>query len=168
MKNKSIFILILLALVSCNTVKKQQRKAEAFYNEHPEKLAKQCADNYPPDTVFKKGEEIIKTDTTLIKGDSIPCPPVVNEKGDTVFVKVKCPDSKIIRDSIFTTDTLVMVNTAIVEYYRFQNDSLNKELLKSNTQRDSAKETAANRLWIIIGLSVVIAASVFLKIKNIV
>lgn len=161
-------LFFLLALTACNTVKKQQRKAEAFYQDHPEQLAKQCADKFPPDTIFKKGEVVVKSDTAFIKGDSIPCPPVVNEKGETVYVKVKCPDSKIIRDTITRIDTIEKINTAAVEYYRFQNDSLNKALIKVTAQKEDAKQTAANRLWWIIGFAVVIGVDVVLKIKKIV
>lgn len=164
----TIFFLLIIALAACNTVSKQQRKAETFYNAHPEKLLKQCGEKVPPDTIFKSGEVITKTDTTFIKGDSVACPPVVNEKGETVYVKVKCPDSKIIHDSIFKTDTIIKVNTALVDYYRFQNDSLNRALIQSNTQRDDAEETAKNRLWIAIALAVALGAGVILKIKNIV
>lgn len=160
--------LILLVLVGCTSTKKQQKKAEEFLNAHPEVEARRCAQNYPPDTTFIKGDTVLTYDTLVTKGDSIPCPPTVNESGDTVYVKVKCPDSKTVTVYLDRVDTVVLMNTALVDYYRFRNDSLNKVVIKVTTQRDDAKDKAANRLWIIVALGIALAAGTFLRIKNII
>lgn len=42
-----LLLLIMAGLTSCNTLKKQERKAEKFYYNHPEKLAQKAAGMFP-------------------------------------------------------------------------------------------------------------------------
>lgn len=160
------FLAAILFFASCSSVAKQQRNAEAFYATHPEKLAWQCAVKFPPDTIFKPGTVSIRSDTTFLPGDSVPCPPVMNAAGETVSVKVKCPDSKVIHDSIFKTDTITKLSTDLLDYYGFQNDSLRRVLLITQTQKAEASKTAGNRLWFIIGLIIALGAYAFLNLKK--
>lgn len=163
---KKFLLLIILFAAACNTVKKQQRNAEAFYRSYPEKLAKECAEKFPVDTIYKHGATIVKSDTITVKGDSISCPPYINAKGDTVFVKVKCPDNKIIHDTIIRIDTIVKANTALAVYLGYQKDSLQNELIKVTTLKDIAEKHAKTRLWILIGICVLAVAGIILKLKK--
>lgn len=159
-------LLILIAFASCKSVAKQQRKAEDFIYNHPEKLALWCWQKIPPDTIYKQGTTITKADTIVLKADSIECPPVINQQGETIIVKAKCPDSKIIRDTIFRVDTITKVDNAALTYISYHADSLKTAMIKASTQRDDAKKTAKNRLWWIIGLSAALAGSAYFNVKK--
>ena len=43
----ALLVLIMAGVTSCNTLKKQERKANSFYNNHPEKLAEKSAVMFP-------------------------------------------------------------------------------------------------------------------------
>ena len=105
-----------LFLTSCVSLEKQFLKDKV-------KAAELCKIHFP--TLEKESKEIIryKTDTITIKGDSIECPLIydtieVVDNGKTeikyvsVPAKVKCPDSKIIRDTIETTKEVIIKDTS--------------------------------------------------------
>ena len=105
-----------LFLTSCVSLEKQFLKDKV-------KAAELCKIHFP--TLEKESKEIIryKTDTITIKGDSIECPLIydtieVVDDGKTeikyvsVPAKVKCPDSKIIRDTIETTKEVIIKDTS--------------------------------------------------------
>ena len=111
-----IFCTMLLILTSCVSLKKQ-------FIKKPVESAELCKLYFP--TKEKESKEIIryKSDTTIIKGDSVECPiktivkdTIVNGKSETKIVyvptKVKCPDSKIIRDTIETTKEVIIKDTS--------------------------------------------------------
>ena len=105
-----------LFLTSCVSLEKQFLKDKV-------KAAELCKIHFP--TLEKESKEIIryKTDTITIKGDSIECPLIydtieVVDDGKTeikyvpVPAKVKCPDSKIIRDTIETEKEVIIKDTS--------------------------------------------------------
>ena len=105
-----------LFLTSCVSLEKQFLKDKV-------KAAELCKIHFP--TLEKESKEIIryKTDTITIKGESIECPLIydtieVVDDGKTeikyvpVPAKVKCPDSKIIRDTIETTKEVIIKDTS--------------------------------------------------------
>ena len=105
-----------LFLTSCVSLEKQFLKDKV-------KAAELCKIHFP--TLEKESKEIIryKTDTITIKGDSIECPliydtiEVVDDgKNEIKYVpvpaKVKCPDSKIIRDTIETEKEVIIKDTS--------------------------------------------------------
>ena len=105
-----------LFLTSCVSLEKQFIKDKV-------KAAELCKIHFP--TLEKESKEIIryKTDTITIKGDSIECPliydtiEVVDDgKNEIKYVpvpaKVKCPDSKIIRDTIETEKEVIIKDTS--------------------------------------------------------
>ena len=105
-----------LFLTSCVSLEKQFIKDKV-------KAAELCKIHFP--TLEKESKEIIryKTDTITIKGDSIECPLIydtieVVDDGKTeikyvpVPAKVKCPDSKIIRDTIETEKEVIIKDTS--------------------------------------------------------
>lgn len=102
------YIIAALLFCSCMTTKKA-----TDYLKKNNSLAGICANEYPPKIEYKSGQVITKSDTTYLPGDSIPCPPTINGK-DTIRIKVKCPDQKIIRDTIYRVDTVTVENTARV------------------------------------------------------
>lgn len=104
----ALLIALLLVQYGCMTTQKA-----TDYLKKNNALAEICANEYPPKIEYKAGEIITKSDTTYLPGDSVPCPPAINGK-DTIRVKVKCPDQKIIRDTTYRVDTVTMENTARV------------------------------------------------------
>ena len=105
-----------LFLTSCVSLEKQFLKDKV-------KAAELCKIHFP--TLEKESKEIIryKTDTITIKGESIECPLIydtieVVDDGKTeikyvpVPAKVKCPDSKIIRDTIETEKEVIIKDTS--------------------------------------------------------
>ena len=113
--NKIIIICMALFLTSCVSLEKQFLKDKV-------KAAELCKIHFP--TLEKESKEIIryKTDTITIKGDSIECPLIydtieVFDDGKTeikyvpVPAKVKCPDSKIIRDTIEIDKKVIIKDT---------------------------------------------------------
>ena len=113
--SKLLIIIGVLSLTSCISLKKQFLKDKV-------KAAELCKIHFP--TLEKESKEIIryKTDTITIKGDSIECPLIydtieVFDDGKTeikyvpVPAKVKCPDSKIIRDTIEIDKKVIIKDT---------------------------------------------------------
>ena len=114
--SKLLIIIGFLSLTSCVSLEKQFLKDKV-------KAAELCKIHFP--TLEKESKEIIryKTDTITIKGDSIECPLIydtieVFDDGKTeikyvpVPTKVKCPDSKIVRDTIETTKEVIIKDTS--------------------------------------------------------
>ena len=104
-----------LFLTSCVSLEKQFLKDKV-------KAAELCKIHFP--TLEKESKEIIryKTDTITIKGDSIECP-IEKKIKDTLIdgkkipiieyipKKGKCPDSKIIRDTIEIDKKVIIKDT---------------------------------------------------------
>lgn len=114
--SKLLIIIGVLSLTSCISLKKQ-------FIKKPVESAELCKLYFP--TKEKESKEVIryKTDTITIKGDSIECPiktiikdTIINGISEikTIYVptKVKCPDSKIIRDTIETTKEVIIKDTS--------------------------------------------------------
>ena len=114
--SKLLIIIGVLSLTSCISLKKQ-------FIKKPVESAYLCRLFYP--TKELESKEIIryKTDTTIIKGDSIECPiktitkdTIINgeKKPKIVYIptKVKCPDSKIILDTIETEKEVIIKDTS--------------------------------------------------------
>ena len=104
-----------LFLTSCVSLEKQFLKDKV-------KAAELCKIHFP--TLEKESKEIIryKTDTITIKGDSVECPiktivkdTIINGKSESKIVyvqtKVKCPDSKTIRDTIEIDKKVIIKDT---------------------------------------------------------
>jgi hypothetical protein len=163
---------LFLTLAGCASLEKQRNRAEKFYKAHPEELAEKCAQNYPP--TYKPGKEVEQgRDTVYLPGDSVPCPQVTDpQTGKVTTPKVKCPDSKTIYIPKLRVDTVE--STALLARLEKQRQDIadlradiktaNKDKDNANTERDKARGTAKNRLWVIIGLIVGIAGYIGFKI----
>ena len=102
--SKLLIIIGVLSLTSCISLKKQ-------FIKKPVESAELCKVFYPTKEIESKEVIRYKTDTITIPSDSIECPiktivkdTIINGKSETKIVyvptKFKCPDSKIIRDTI--------------------------------------------------------------------
>lgn len=154
---------LLLILSSCTT----ERKAVKYMDNHGFQAAKYCAKAFPvrDSIIYQKGEAIIKSDTTYLEGDSIPCPVLTNydktKKGKPVYVH--CPPSKIIHDSVFVHDTVTVIreNTAKVKAQQGRITLLIHEVEKYKPWKGRA-------LWTWGILSVLIGGGIVLKVKSII
>ena len=113
--SKLLIIIGVLSLTSCISLKKQ-------FIKKPVESAELCKMFYP--TKEKESKDVVryKTDTITIKGDSVECPiktivkdTIINGKSETKIVyvptKVKCPDSKTIRDTIEIDKKVIIKDT---------------------------------------------------------
>lgn len=114
-KNAGILFVFLLLLGGCLTTEKATR-----YLEKNGELARIAAERYPPKIEYRPGATVVTSDTITVPGDSIPCPPVIQGR-DTIIKKVKCPDQKIIRDTLRIRDTAFVEVTARVDYLTRKN-----------------------------------------------
>ena len=104
MRNKLLIFAIALLIAGCAS---RREKSITYMQDNPEELAKLCALHFKPVVEYKPGKVVHVSDTVLIDGEPIPCPP--NEKGEVVYVKGR---DKIIRDTIRITDTAMIRDTA--------------------------------------------------------
>ena len=114
--SKLLIIIGFLSLTSCVSLKKQ-------FIKKPVESAELCKMFFPTKELESKEVIRYKTDTITIKGDSVECPiktitkdTIINGKieGKIVYVptKVKCTDSKIIRDTIETEKEVIIKDTS--------------------------------------------------------
>lgn len=114
----------MVILSSCAT----QKKAEKFYDKHPEKLAEKCATTYPVKDSIIKGDSVILFDTLweTFTDTLISEPQVVTE--------IK-PVPKIVTKWVTIRDTIIRENTARVAVLGSQIAKLNeanRNLVESN------------------------------------
>ena len=114
--SKLLIIIGFLSLTSCVSLKKQ-------FIKKPVESAELCKMFYPTKEIEIKETTRYKTDTITIPGDSIECPiktitkdTIINgeKKPKIVYIptKVKCPDSKIILDTIETEKEVIIKDTS--------------------------------------------------------
>ena len=113
--SKLLIIIGVLSLTSCVSLKKQ-------FIKKPVESAELCKMFYPTKEIEIKEFTRYKTDTITIPGDSIECPiktivkdTIINGKSESKIVyvqtKVKCPDSKTIRDTIEIDKKVIIKDT---------------------------------------------------------
>lgn len=123
-------------------------------------LSKACAIYFPPKIEYKPGKTITKRDTLTIPGDSVPCPPVIQGK-DTIYQKIKCPDSKRYTDTVFRTDTITIERTDILDATRRDFDKVNEAYIKQGDQLKQAK----NAKWWYLGLGFLLGFMFWIVLK---
>lgn len=129
------FSLLLLVFTGCKVTEPAARNA---FTKHPNWFADLVGVYYPPLTTYVKGDPILMPgDTVLIAGDSIPCPE--KKEGATAPVKVKCPDSKFVHDTVFRIDTIQIENTAKIEAQAIELIAINRENERLNDNIDDMK-----------------------------
>ena len=116
---KRIFFYFLLFLtvsvIGCAT----QRKAEKFYDKHPEKLAEKCATEFPVKDSIIKGDSVILFDTLWETfTDTLISEPQVVTEIKTV--------PKIVTKTVVVRDTIIRENTAKVAVLSSQIAKLNE------------------------------------------
>lgn len=129
-----IAFLIVLYLYGCKTT---ETKAKRYFVDHPRQFAGLCGDYYKPQETTKPGKTIfLPGDTIIQKGDSIPCPD--KPAGQKEPIKVRCPDNKIIHDTVFRVDTVFRDNPG-------KTVACEEDLKISNNEIIKLKERAKNQ-----------------------
>jgi hypothetical protein len=148
---------ICLLLAGCATFQKQQKAAEAFYTQYPNELAKLCAANYPPQDRLVTGHDTVThVDTVTTPGPVITCPP---------GAIVNCPGSKNVYRDRIVVDTLYQVDAAKVNVLTLQNNTLGQTNESLTNSLGTETKQSATRLFIILALAIVLAASIIVNVK---
>jgi len=117
MKRLIFYFLLFLtvSVIGCAT----QRKAEKFYDKHPEKLAEKCATEFPVKDSIIKGDSVILFDTLWETfTDTLISEPQVVTEIKTV--------PKIVTKTVVVRDTIIRENTAKVAVLSSQIAKLNE------------------------------------------
>ena len=149
--SKLLIIIGFLSLTSCVSLKKQ-------FIKKPVESAELCRLFYPTKELESKEITRYKTDTITIKGDSIECQiktivkdTIINgeKKPKIIYVpaKVKCPDSKIIKDTIETEKEVIIKDTSCDVLLVDREKKI--EVLKTKFQ---SKEKQLFYLYFILGI----------------
>lgn len=173
MKLKILLAPLLLTafLFYCKSVEKQRYKARQFYRENPGELAADCAEKFPPVIEYRPGKTVFTPgDTVRIPGDSVQCPdiPATNDRPARPGVKMKCPETKIITNTITRIDTVTIENTAAAASLRYQLDTTRAALQATRGEFKACKAAAKVSMWWIVVLVASILLGVFLRVKKII
>lgn len=156
------YLIIILFFASCAT----QRKAEKFYDKHPEKLAEKCATEFPVKDSIIKGDSVIRFDTLweTFTDTLISEPQVIVE---TRIVPKTVTKTVVVRDTIIRENTArVSVLGSQIAKLNEANQALNTKTHELSQERDTFKHerNKARRLnWI---LFVAIGVGVGLAIRK--
>lgn len=172
---KHIIFIALLALTgffcACKSLEKQRNNAKKFYQEHPNELAAECYEKFPSSIEFREGKKIlIPGDTVTIPGPTVQCPeiPATAKEPAKPGIKLRCPDSKIITDTIKRVDTFRIENTARVFSLQYRLDTTAKVAAVLRDQLSKMQTVAIVRMWWIIGLLIFIGIAIFLRVRKII
>jgi hypothetical protein len=172
MKNLTIITFLALLssfvlLVSCASENRQRADAIQFYRTHPQEFATFCNDKFPPELKYIQGKSMIKIDTLIVKGDSIPCKGVNPITGFSFYLdKVKAPDAKIINRNELKVDTFYVENTKRVEVLRNENNELSKKNAVLQSFLDESISQCKRYLWIIVVLGLLIFVYLIIRFKS--
>lgn len=144
-----LIILIFIAALGCNQLKKTQR----YLFEHPEFSSEYCAEQFPnKDSVTIRYDTVLDiiswVDTVFVKETAV---------GDTIY-KTKVVYKTVYQTKTLTRDSIIYrSNTAEFERLRLVLQScqnVNNEMAKINTEQsheiDKWKSTAKTRFWWIL------------------
>lgn len=161
----AIIILWLLMIILAFTLPGCSGKKgyEKYKRNHPEVLAKDCAEKFPPVIRFLPGKtDTIPGDTIIVKGDSIPCPD---------GTKIKQPDKSVICPPSFTrVDTITVTDSALLyllyaNINRLKADSINKSITIINQEKE-IKKIKKQKIIITISGVILFMLSAFLVFRH--
>ena len=161
-------ILLSIAMFSCNSSKrlaKSIEKAKTVAYQNPKSFADFCLVSFP--NKYKMGKDSFIDRTIILKGDSVQCP--INQ---TKLVYVKCPDAKIVYKEMIRIDTienLAQTQSYIneIDLLKGMNDDLTGQIKASTILKDNAENNSSKKTFWIIGLAILLAASLYLNISKI-
>jgi hypothetical protein len=170
MKNILRLSLIVLTVIGCNTLKKDQRNMQHIQAYHPDLLTAYCANNFAPktDTVYTKGKDSVVHDTRTIytNCDSVLLaylqahPNATQEEIQTVMQYVPVPYPLI--------DTVYRVDTARVGYENTAKIELLNKTVAALQAKNEKLTKARNVCAIVLAIEfLIIAGFVYALIKSI-
>lgn len=133
---KYILILFAFVFIGCASHDKQHYKAQKFYNENKTLLADICALNFPNNTIYIPGKEVVKYDT-------------INKD---VFVEVDCDT---VKGKVVVKEVVKYLNKTITKVDTIKTPDLAEEgrlrtqvykLTADNVILTKEKESALNEL----------------------
>lgn len=160
-----LVILVACLIAGCSTTKyeRQKIKAERFYNENTNDLAKKCAETYPVKEVFVKGEDKIISDT-ILRSDTVFVERTLN--GKTEYVKVPCPVNKTITKTVYRVDTITVENSAKLASVTGELSKVRDLYEKEKQSLIKSKNTSTVWIWIAIGLFISLVLFILYVVRN--
>lgn len=159
-----IFIILIIICLSCNTLKKAQKDVAKISVTHPEVLAEYCADKFPVKEIFLPGDTIIVTDTLELEG-SVFIDTVRTLDTIRITKTVTLPGQTITR-TIVIHDTVIKENTAQLKVCELERGKMVNLLASSNAESDKWQGKAKKRFWILLGLIVLLAGSLYFNVRK--
>lgn len=160
----TIFIILIITGLSCNTLKKAQKDVAKISVTHPEVLSAYCADKYPVKEIFLPGDTIIVTDTVELEG-SVFIDTVRTLDTVRITKTVTLPGQTITR-TIAIHDTTIKENTAKFDVCELERKQMVNLLAASNAESDKWQGKAKKRFWILLGLIVLLAGSLYFNVRK--
>ncbi len=130
-----LFLTVSTMVIGCAT----QKKAEKFYDKHPEKLADKCATEFPVKDSIIKGDSVVRFDTlwetytdTLILEPQVIIETKIVPKTVTKWVTIR---DTIVRENTAKVAVLNNSNRKLSEI----NADLSQKLVRISAERDTFK-----------------------------
>lgn len=149
-----IFILLMVILSGCTTQNKVNKWLDTKPKEKTEQVvgrylklnelyaATFCDEAYPIQEQTETSVDTLKI-PVIVKGDSIPCPPVTDVKTGKVYTPmVKCPDVSYFQTTIKTLEKTTKESSAKADRYRLELAGEQRQHVA--TQKSLTKETEAH------------------------
>lgn len=149
-----LITLLALTLTGCAGYRKQQQRAERFYQKYPSQLAGLCAQAFPIKQELKPGRDtILQTDTLQL---AVNCPP--SAKDTVVF-------TRYLQKIKLRVDTLYHTRTAVEDSLRTQVLVLAQTQTAIEQQKEAMKLKSRGLLWLSIGLGGIVLFLMIVLVK---
>jgi len=159
-----LMLLFVMTLPGCYPIKKARAQHGKAVTSFPEIGADYCARTYPVQNNYIKGDSVVTFDTLYVGGDFIFDTITVN---DTVRItKVIQLPGKLITKFIRVTDTVKVVDKAALDLCSIERGKAIFLLDEKTKESDKWKKIAIKRLWVIIGLGVVLGLGIFFTVRK--
>lgn len=167
MKKAFTLLFVMILLSSCMSWKKQLERSTTFFVKNPEELAKLCYTKFPtkPDTLIIGKTDTVPGPVVYVKGDSVKCPDGSKQKSPDKVVK--CPASTHRVDTVFREDPRkVFLFQSEIKRFKDSVLVLHTKLQESEKNVREARKQSQNRLFIVIGLIVLIVGGFIARMKG--
>lgn len=151
---KYLITMLALTLTGCAGYRKQQQRAERFYQKYPLQLAGLCAQTFPIKQELKPGRDtILQTDTLQM---AVNCPP--SAKDTVVF-------TRYLQKTKLRVDTLYRTRTTVEDSLRTQVLVLAQTHAAIEQQKEAIKLKSRGLLWLSVGLGVMVLLLMVLFVR---
>jgi hypothetical protein len=151
---KYLILLLALTLTGCAGYRKQQQRAERFYQQYPLQLAGLCAQAFPVKQELKPGRDtLLQTDTLQL---AVKCPPSV--KDTVIFTRYQ-------QQTKLRVDTLYHTRTAVEDSLRTQVLVLAQTQAATEQRKEALTAKSRGLLWLVVGLALMVLFLAVLFVK---